>query len=96
MGLSGVEFSKLMEDKLQSAFQPSELVVRNDSHLHAGHAGSPGTGTSHFHIRIVSDKFEGQNRLARQRAINDVLKTEIAEVIHALSLEVLTPEQANA
>jgi BolA protein len=95
MGLSGTEFTKVLEDKLNAAFQPESLVVTNESHLHAGHAGSPGTGTSHFHICIVSDKFEGQNRLARQRAINDVLKVEISEVIHALSLEVLTPEQAN-
>ena len=35
---------------------------------------------------IVSDKFEGMSRLAKHRAVLDVLKDEIAQ-IHAFSLE---------
>ena len=32
--------------KLTEAFDPENLEVLNDSDRHAGHAGSPGTGTT--------------------------------------------------
>lgn len=30
-----------IERKLREALSPSELVIRNDSHHHAGHSGNP-------------------------------------------------------
>jgi BolA protein len=33
-----------IRDKLTKAFAPDVLEIVNDSHRHAGHAGSPGTG----------------------------------------------------
>ena len=38
----------------EQAFAPEALEVVNDSHRHAGHGGSPGTGESHFTIKVVS------------------------------------------
>ena len=33
---------------LEQAFAPSTLEIRDDSHLHAGHAGAA-SGAGHFH-----------------------------------------------
>ncbi|TNE36602.1 MAG: BolA family transcriptional regulator [Alphaproteobacteria bacterium] len=77
-----------IEDKLKRAFSPSDLAVIDESHLHAGHAGARPQGESHFRVRIVSDKFAGLSRVARQRAIYEVLAEELATDIHALALEV--------
>ena len=82
-----------IEQKLADRFAPAILKVRNDSHLHLGHAGSPGTGSSHFHVHIVSDSFAGQNRIERHRAVNEALAEELAGPVHALTLRALTPEE---
>lgn len=82
--------------KLTEGLSPAQLAVENESHLHAGHAGSPGTGSSHFRVVVVSDKFDGLNRVARQRLVYDLLKEEMAGQVHALALQTLTPAEAAA
>jgi stress-induced morphogen len=83
--------------KLKLAFAPEALEVVNDSHRHAGHHGSPGTGESHFTIKVVSPAFEGKSRLERHRMVNQVLADELAGKVHALALSALTPaERARA
>jgi BolA family transcriptional regulator, general stress-responsive regulator len=77
--------------KLTQAFQPVRLDVINESHLHAGHRASPGTGESHFRVRIVSAHFAGKSRLARHRLVNQALAAELAGTIHALALEIHAP-----
>lgn len=81
--------------KLTEGLAPTRLEVENESHLHAGHAGSPGTGASHFRVTIVSDKFDGLNRVARQRLVYDLLKAEMDGPVHALALRTLTPGEAD-
>lgn len=76
-----------IEAKLTAAFSPSRLDVLNESHLHAGHAGSPGTGESHFKVVITSSAFEGLSRVAVQRAVMKELKTELDGPVHALSIQ---------
>ena len=39
-----------IREKLEAHFAPIQLELVNESHLHAGHAGSPGTGSSHFAV----------------------------------------------
>lgn len=87
-----------IEAKLSAAFAPERLEVINESHLHAGHhhgddhhAAFDGTGETHFRVRIVSAAFEGMGRVARHRAINEVLKDELAGGVHALALEPSAP-----
>ena len=82
-----------MEEKLKAAFNPQTIEIENQSHLHAGHAGDNGSGESHFHIHIVAEQFEGQNRVARQRAVYDVLQEEMAGPVHALALSVKSPSE---
>jgi BolA protein len=75
--------------KLRQAFAPVCLEVVNDSHRHRGHAGAPGTGESHFTIKVVSDRFAGKSRLERHRMVNDELKGPV----HALAISALAPEE---
>jgi BolA protein len=77
--------------KLTSAFAPSQLKVTDESAMHAGHAGAPEGGESHFHVQIVSEAFAGKSRLDRQRAVNAVLADELAGPVHALTMTVEAP-----
>jgi BolA family transcriptional regulator, general stress-responsive regulator len=75
---------------LQSRFAPELLVIEDESHLHAGHAGAAG-GQSHFRVRIVAEAFRGLSPVARHRlvyaAVDDLMKTDI----HALAIEASPP-----
>ena len=84
-----------IRNKLTEAFAPEALEVVNDSHRHAGHAGSPGTGESHFTIKVVSAAFAGKSRLERHRMVNEVLSAELAGRIHALAVTALAPEDVS-
>jgi len=83
---NNMSVEETIRTKLTEAFAPSELDVINDSHRHAGHAGSPGTGSSHFNVRIVSAAFDDLSRVDRQRKVYEVLKDELAGPVHALAL----------
>ena len=80
-----------IREKLLGAFQPSRLEVINESHLHAGHRGSPGSGESHFRVTMVSAQFAGKSRLQRHRLVNDALAAELKGKVHALALELRAP-----
>lgn len=86
-------YAERIQTRLTEAFSPVELDVRDDSHKHKGHVGARPEGETHFHVRIVSDSFADQNRVNRQRAVYKVLKAELDERVHALSLEVLAPAE---
>lgn len=81
-----------IEAKLRQAFAPERLEVLNESHLHAGHqAHFDGTGETHFRVRIVAQAFAPMNRIARHRAVNELLAEELAESVHALAIEPAAP-----
>lgn len=80
-----------IEHLLAEAFSPSEMLVKDQSHLHAGHAGAK-EGKGHFHVRIVSDKFAGQSRINRHRMVYDALGSFMQSDIHALQINALTPQ----
>ena len=80
-----------IRNKLEGAFAPAELEIVNESHLHRGHAGSPGTGHSHFRVRIVAEAFRDQSRVACHRQVNDVLADVLKRDVHALALTTAVP-----
>ena len=80
-----------IREKLLRTFQPTRLDVINESHLHAGHRTSPGTGESHFRVSMVSAAFAGKSRLQRHRLVNGTLAAELAGKVHALALELNAP-----
>jgi BolA protein len=87
-----------IREKLTTAFAPLALEIEDQSGRHAGHAGAARAdgshGETHFHVRLVSPAFEGLTRVERQRRIYAALKDELAGPVHALSLSVLTPAEA--
>lgn len=83
-----------IREKLEQAFAPSRLEIVNESHQHAGHHGSPGTGESHFRVLIVSAAFAGQSRIARHRLVNDALAAELRDGVHALAIRAAAPDEA--
>lgn len=80
-----------IREKLTRAFAPDALEVVNDSHRHHGHASSPGTGESHFSIKVVSAAFAGKSRVERHRLVNAALADELAGPVHALAVTALAP-----
>jgi BolA protein len=79
---------------LDGAFAAAEVTLQDDSHRHAGHAGARPGGETHYTLRLVSPSFAGLGRVARSRAVHDALAPEFAGGLHALSLQLLTPEEA--
>ncbi len=77
--------------RLTQALNPTHIVVRDDSEMHRGHAGHDARGESHFTVEIVSAAFEGQNRVARQRAVNAALAELLVERVHALAIKAKAP-----
>ena len=80
-----------MRRKLNAALAPSRLDIVDDSARHAGHVGARPQGESHFNVEIVSARFAGLSRVARQRLVYEVLADELRTDIHALALKTVTP-----
>lgn len=81
-----------IRSRLTATFAPIECQLVDDSHLHAGHAGAA-SGAGHFSVRIVSDRFDGLNRLARHRLVYDCLRDMMHSDIHALNIIALSPSE---
>ncbi len=79
---------------LEQAFQPLQLDIEDQSHLHAGHAGAA-TGRGHFRVEIVSTAFAGMKPLERHRAVYAALGELMQTEIHALSLAARPPEDTS-
>lgn len=75
--------------------QPTLCDLRDDSHLHAGHAGAA-SGGGHFHLKISSSEFTGLNRINRHRLVYDALGELMHREIHALSIEAYAPHEISA
>lgn len=89
----------IIREKLTAGLAPERLEIEDDSWRHAGHHHEGGMdarpgGESHFNLTIVSAAFEGQGRVQRQRAVNGLLREELAGPVHALSIRALTPGEA--
>ena len=80
---------------LQAALQPESLLIEDESHKHAGHAGAA-TGRGHFHVEIVAQGFAGTPLIARHRRVYEALGALMQTDIHALSLRARTPAEAAA
>ena len=80
-----------IEALLTEAFAPSHLLVKDQSHLHSGHAGAQ-DGRGHFDVTIVAEAFAGTRPLARHRMVYDALGSLMETDIHALSIHASAPE----
>ncbi len=80
-----------IKQTLMVALEPTRLDVINESHLHAGHASSPGTGESHFRLLVVSAAFAGKSRLERHRLVNEALGDLMRQRVHAMAIAAFAP-----
>ena len=78
-----------IETALRESLAPAHLEVVNESD---GHRGPPGR-ESHFRVVAVSDAFSGAPPVARHRRIYHLLADELAGGLHALSLQLHSPEE---
>lgn len=78
--------------ELEACFEPLELLVKDQSHLHAGHEGAR-DGKGHFDIVLVAEEFEGLNRIQRHRMVYDALHQLMATDIHALRVKAIAPSE---
>ena len=78
-------------EKLTAAFSPLQLDVADESHQHAGHAGSRPGGETHFRVHIVADAFRGKSRIERHRMVNETLSGELSGGVHALAIHASAP-----
>jgi BolA protein len=88
--MSGAGRAERLRQALEAGFAPLELVIDDESHLHAGHAGAAG-GHSHFRVRIVAEAFRGLSAVARHRRVYAALGDMLTTDIHALAIEALAP-----
>jgi len=79
---------KKIEHTLRDNFQLSHLEVINESHMHSG----PNTET-HFKVVLVSEEFNDVKLVQRHRKINELLKYELENGVHALSLHLFTMDE---
>lgn len=86
----------MVADQIHSALAAgincAHLEVINESHMHS----VPANSETHFRVIVVSDDFDGANRVKRHRAINKLLAPQLAGPVHALAIEAVTPAQWEA
>lgn len=87
-----------IKTKLQSALDATVLEVEDVSYQHAGHVAvkdNPNNET-HFNLKIISPKFDGQTLIKRHRMVYDLLADELESGLHALSIQAKTPKEAGS
>lgn len=82
------ETVELLRQRLQS-LNPLSVVIEDESHRHAGHAGARDGG--HYELLIIAEAFAGKNTVARHRLIYDAVGDLMRRGIHALSIRAFAP-----
>ncbi|XP_045765833.1 DNA-binding transcriptional regulator BolA [Maniola jurtina] len=72
-----------------NALQAKHMEVINESYMH----NVPKGAETHFKVVVVSDQFDGLPLIKRHRMVNDILKDELQNGVHALSIVAKTPQQ---
>ena len=80
------------EQDLRSAFKVTKLLIEDESHLHAGHAGAA-SGGGHFKLTLQAPEFDGLSLVARHRAVYAALQKHIQSEIHALTINALASNE---
>lgn len=78
--------------RLTEAFDPEYLDVVDESEMHRGHSGFQEGGESHFRVKLVAASLAGKTRIANHRAVHSAIGKQLMGEIHALALDLSTPE----
>jgi len=90
--MSALSTQETIETRIRERLAPIHLEVIDDGAQHAGHAGAA-SGGGHFSVFVVSESFEGKNRVARHRLVYDLLQDMMQGAIHALALRTVAPSE---
>lgn len=90
--MTGARLERLTQ-RLDRAFEPSQIEVVDDSHRHAGHAGAA-DGRGHFTVILTSSRFAGLGTLKRHQLVYEAVGDMMTTDIHALSIQALAPGEA--
>ncbi|MFZ9469786.1 MAG: BolA family protein [Rickettsiales bacterium] len=83
---------KIIFKKLQEAFEPELLEVVNNSHLHSRHFAVENLqhhNQTHFLVKISAKSFANKPKISIHRQINNLLKDEFKNGLHALEIKVI-------
>jgi BolA family transcriptional regulator, general stress-responsive regulator len=75
-----------LKARFSDHFPGDSIELTDDSHLHAGHAGSQG-GAGHYSVVLSSQRFVGLNTLARHRLVYDAVRDWMPHRVHALVIK---------
>lgn len=79
-------------ETLTRELAPASLSVLDESHQHAGHAGSRPGGETHFRVNVVASAFTGKSRVERHRLVNALLADAFSiRGLHALAIQARAP-----
>lgn len=77
-----------------TVLEPDLVELYDESGEHVGHAGAK-DGGGHYQLLIVSNRFEGQSRVARHRMVYQALGDMLKRQVHALAITAYTREELN-
>lgn len=86
------ERATMIEGILRDVFKPTYVQVKDQSHLHAGHAGAR-DGRGHFDVTIESEIFRGKRPLACHRLVYEAMGSLMETDIHALRIHARAPTE---
>ena len=89
--MTATERVEKIRQVLTARLAPVELVIRDDSAAHAGHAGAREGG--HFSVLVVSELFAGRTRMQRHQLVYAAVAELMRTDIHALSIQARTPQE---
>lgn len=78
-----------IEEVLQKNLKPKFLEVKNNSHLHQGHLGDDGSGETHFAVIVDAEELKNSGKVAAHRKVNQLLKDEFGNGLHALEIKII-------
>ena len=84
------ERARRIDALLRERLEALDVQVIDESHLHAGHAGTQ-SGEGHFRVTVVSPLFAGISLLDAQRLVDQAVGEMIGADIHALAITTRVP-----
>ncbi len=83
--------SAQVERILKESLKATEVLVQDDSALHAGHQPN---NPAYLSVFVRSPLFAGKSLIEQHRLVYDSLKVELQEAIHAIAIKTAPSENA--
>ena len=79
-----MDIKKEIQDRLKKDLSPHILEMVDESHMHGNKT------PSHLRILVVSDVFEGLNKVQRHQRVYSAIGKDLIQEIHAFSQQTYT------